>query len=53
MTVRECVIANRLIMKIESQPGYAEYIGLSYKMVGAKNYDGADKKLVKNRIKEK
>ena len=30
MTVRERMIASRLIMKIEAQGSYAEQIGLSY-----------------------
>jgi len=32
MTVRERVIANRLIMKIDAQGSYAEQIGLSYEI---------------------
>ena len=48
MTVRERVTANRLIMKIDSQTGYAEQIGLSYKMISIKNNDDVDKKLGKN-----
>lgn len=47
MTVRERVIANRLIIKIDTQTGYAEQIGLSYEMVGAKNSD-VNKNIDKN-----
>jgi len=32
MTVRERVIASRLIMKIDAQGSYAEQIGLSYEV---------------------
>ena len=53
MTVRERVITNRLIMKIDSQTGYAEQIGLSYNLVGVKSHDNADKNLDKNSSKKK
>ena len=53
MTVRERVIANRLIMKIDTQTGYAKHIGLSYEMVGVQNDDNLDKKLGKNGSKSK
>lgn len=49
MTVRERVIASRLIMKIDAQGIYAEQIGLSYEVKPAEktvkeNYKKENKK---------
>ena len=49
MTVRERVIASRLIMKIEAQGSYAEQIGLSYE---AKSAEKTDKESYKKEDKE-
>ena len=37
MTVRERVIASRLIMKIDAQSSYAKQIGLSYEVTPKEN----------------
>jgi len=47
MTVRERVIASRLIMKIDVQGSYAEQIGLSYDM------KSVEKKSIENQKQEK
>lgn len=49
MTVRERVIASRLIMKIDAQGSYAEQIGLSY---GAKTAEKTVKESYKKEEKE-
>ena len=51
MTVRERVLASRLIQKIDGQNGYAKQIGLSYEIATAEVNRGSGKTIQKKEKK--